>query len=175
MKFAVAVLLGIVLFADAGEAHRSRRRHRHRGGKGNRLSCKYVEDADDKTSDRLSVALGQKSSDTDPNPNAVKIMGKARNFTATAGDLLVLKSWDTAGCTGADKIIARDIAAEEKTCKKDDTTFMSASIPKTEDTTGDAISTFTSFQLVGADGTALMCCDTAAPATRMLYSEFLLN
>ena len=102
-------------------------------------------------------------------------MGKARNFTATAGDLLVFKSWDTAGCTGVDTILARDIAAEEKTCKKDDTTFMSASIPKTEDATGAALTSFASFQLVGADGTALMCCDTEMPSTRMLYSEFLLN
>ena len=58
MKFAAAVLLGVVLFADASEAHRSRRKHRHRGGKGSKLSCKYVEDADDKTSARMSVAVG---------------------------------------------------------------------------------------------------------------------
>ena len=174
MKFAAAALLAIVLFADASEAHRGKRRHRHK--KGNRLSCKYVEDADDKTSDRFMIAIGQKSSDTDPNPNPVKIMGSAKNFTATAGDLLQLKSWDTAGCTGTEKLLSKGtITAEEKTCRRTDTTFIAAKIGRIEDTTGDALTTYASFQLLADDGTALMCCDTEQPSTRMLYSEFLLN
>ena len=181
MKFAAAVLLGVVLFADLSEAHRSKKKHRHGGGggkkRGERLSCKYVADADDKTSARFMIAVGQKASDEDPNPNAVKIGGSAKNFTATVGDVLTLNSFDAAACTGTKKAITTSspITATERTCKKNDTTYMTAKIPKTEDTTKALLASYASFQLVGADGSQLMCCDTAAPSTRMLYADFLLN
>ena len=174
MKFAAAALLAVVLFADATEAHRSRRNHGHRGKKGTRLSCKYVEDAADKTTGRFFVAIGQKDSDDVPNPNAIRIGGSAKNFSAADGDTLTLKSWDTAGCTGAESTVSDAIEAKERTCRKTGDTFMTARFPKSEDTSGAALSSFASFQLVGADGTALMCCNTEPPSARMLY-DFILN
>ena len=180
MKFAAAVLLGVVLFADASEAHRSRRRHRHRGGS-TKLRCKYVEEATVKKPDSLMVAFGQRSSVTDPNPNPIRIGGFARTDDAAGGDILSLKSFDAAGCTGTEKVISSAIPAVERICSWTGTTYVVARIPReTQDTSGADISTFASFQLVGPAGTggtpgsALMCCDTE-PSTRMLYSEFLLN
>ena len=130
MKFAAAALLAVVFFADA-EAKRSKKRPR--GGRGDKLICKYVEDTDDKTSDRFFVALSQRRSRTTPNPNAIKIAGGARNFTALDGETLYLKSFDAAGCSGTEKVIRDDITARERTSRRDGTTFMAARLRRTRD------------------------------------------
>ena len=175
MKFAAAVLLAVVFFADDAEAKRSKKKPR--GRRGDKRVCKYVEDADDKTSDRFVVALSQrKSRDTDtPNTNPIKIGGAAKNFDATDGDTLTLNSFDTAGCAGTPKVIKDDISAKERT-KRDGTTVMGARFGRSKDDTGAELSSFASFQLVGADGTQLMCCDTVDPSARMLADmDFILN
>ena len=175
MRFAAAVLLAVVFFADA-EAKRSKKKPGRRG-RVDKLICKYVEDKEDRTSDRFFVALSQRKSDTTPNPNAIKIAGGARNFTANDGDTLSLKSFDAADCTGTEKVIRDDIEAKVRTSKKDGTTtFTTARVKRTKDESGAELSSFASFQLVGADGSGLMCCDSAEPSKRKLDDfDFILN
>ena len=112
------------------------------------------------------VALSQRKSDTTPNPNAIKIAGGARNFTAANEEVLTLKSFDAAGCTGTEKVVKDDITAKEKTSKRDGSTFTAARFGRTKDESGAELSSFASFQLVGADGTALMCCDSEEPTRK---------
>ena len=113
MKFTAAALMAVVLFAGAGEAHRSKVKHGHNGKKnnGSLLRCNYVEDASDRTSERLYVVVGQRASRTDPNTNSIKITGTAKYFDAENGDMLTLKSFDAAGCTGTEKTITDRIRA----------------------------------------------------------------
>ena len=147
MKFAAAALLAVVLFSDVADArHRKPKKPKRRG---DRAICKYVEDANDKTSDWMVVGLSQKKSDTVPNPNAIKMGGSARNFTAADGDTLSLKSYDAAACAGTAKTISDAITAKERTSKKDGSTVMTARFPRSKDETGAELSSFASFQLVG--------------------------
>ena len=171
MKFAAAVLLAVVFFADDAEAQRSRKKPRSR--RGDKLTCKFVEDADDKTSDRFVVALSQRRSRDTPNTNPIRIAGGARNFDGTDGETLTLKSFDAADCAGTEKVIKDDISAKERT-KRDGTTVMGARFGRNKDESGAELSSFASFQLVGASTT--MCCNSVDPSARMLADiDFILN
>ena len=145
MKFAAAALLAVVLFSDVADARPHRRPNKPKRGRSDRAFCKYVEDANDKTSDWMVVGLSQKKSDTVPNPNAIKMGGNARNFTANDGDTLTLKSYDAIACAGTPKTISDAITAKERTSRKSGSTVMTARFPRSKDETGAELSSFASF------------------------------